>query len=814
MAQGTNHEDSPRIGVYICHCGLNIAGVIDCEKVAEAFKDYPGVVVSKDYRYMCSDPGQELIKEDIRKYNLNRVVVAACSPRMHEPTFRKCIAEAGLNPYLFEMANIREMCSWCHTHQREAANEKAIDMVRMAVEKARRLQPLETIEVPVTPKAMVIGGGVAGIQAALDLADMGFKVYMVEKSPTIGGTMALLDKTFPTLDCSICILGPKMVDVARHPNIELLSYSEVTSVDGFIGNFKVKVLKKPRYVKEEECNACGACTEVCPVEVPNEWDMGLGVRKAIYRPFPQAVPSVFLIDKDSCIECESCVEACREQGRDAIDFNMKPEEVELDVGAIIVATGFDLYDPTKAREYGYGRYPNVITAMELERLVNAAGPTHGHVIRPSDGRVPKSVAFITCVGSRDERAAPYCSGFCCMYTLKNAVLLREHYPDMEIYVIFMDMRAPFKGYEEFYRRARGEGIIFIRGRPSEIQEDPSTRNLIVSVENLATGEVMDLNVEMVVLSPAAIPSEGTQELARLLNITLDSTGFFMEAHFKLRPIDAATDGIFFAGSSQGPKDISYSVSQGSAAAARAARVLGRDKWEIEPIVASVVHPEKCRNIEGECGICASKCPYGAITVEPGKPAVVTPAKCHGCGTCVADCPSGALTQMHFTDDQVIFQIDAALRDKPEEKIIAFLCNWCSYAGADLAGTSRFQYPANVRPIRLMCSGRISRRFVLEAFKRGAGMVLASGCRFGDCHYIKGNYNAKARLEPLYKILKAVGISPNRFKMAWFSAAEGEYYSKLVTEMVDELNKMGLDRIKKENEAARPRLEKMLARMAR
>ncbi|RLG49274.1 MAG: methyl-viologen-reducing hydrogenase subunit delta [Thermoproteota archaeon] len=542
--------------------------------------------------------------------------------------------------------------------------------------------------------------------------------------------------------------------------------------------------------------------------------MGLGVRKAIYRPFPQAVPSVFLIDKDSCIECESCVEACREQGRDAIDFNMKPEEAELDVGAIIVATGFDLYDPTKAREYGYGRYPNVITAMELERLVNAAGPTHGHVIRPSDGRVPKSVAFITCVGSRDERAAPYCSGFCCMYTLKNAVLLREHYPDMEIYVIFMDMRAPFKGYEEFYRRARGEGIIFIRGRPSEIQEDPSTRNLIVSVENLATGEVMDLNVEMVVLSPAAIPSEGTQELARLLNITLDSTGFFMEAHFKLRPIDAATDGIFFAGSSQGPKDISYSVSQGSAAAARAARVLGRYKWEIEPIVASVVHPEKCRNIEGECGICASKCPYGAITVEPGKPAVVTPAKCHGCGTCVADCPSGALTQMHFTDDQVIFQIDAALRDKPEEKIIAFLCNWCSYAGADLAGTSRFQYPANVRPIRLMCSGRISRRFVLEAFKRGAGMVLASGCRFGDCHYIKGNYNAKARLEPLYKILKAVGISPNRFKMAWFSAAEGEYYSKLITEMVDELNKMGLDRIKKENEAARPRLEKMLARMAR
>ncbi|RLG51750.1 MAG: disulfide reductase [Thermoproteota archaeon] len=656
MAQGTNHEDSPRIGVYICHCGLNIAGVIDCEKVAEAFKDYPGVVVSKDYRYMCSDPGQELIKEDIRKYNLNRVVVAACSPRMHEPTFRKCIAEAGLNPYLFEMANIREMCSWCHTHQREAANEKAIDMVRMAVEKARRLQPLETIEVPVTPKAMVIGGGVAGIQAALDLADMGFKVYMVEKSPTIGGKMALLDKTFPTLDCSICILGPKMVDVARHPNIELLSYSEVTSVDGFIGNFKVKVLKKPRYVKEEECNACGACTEVCPVEVPNEWDMGLGVRKAIYRPFPQAVPSVFLIDKDSCIECESCVEACREQGRDAIDFNMKPEEVELDVGAIIVATGFDLYDPTKAREYGYGRYPNVITNLEFERLVNAAGPTGGVVLRPSDGRPPRRVAFIQCVGSRNVSAREYCSRICCMATLKHAHQLKEKSPSTEVVVFYMDLRSFGKGYEEFYRRVQEEGVRFIRGRVSKVLENPDTHNLVVRCEDTLSGEIVEMEFDMVVLAAGLTPPSDAEHLQKALKISRSPDGFFLEAHPKLRPVETHVPGIYLCGTAQGPKDIPDTVAQASAAAAQASIPLSAGKVVVEPITAQV-NEELC----GGCRICESICAYGAIAVvetERGAKARVHEAICQGCGACSGACPSGAITMKHFTDTQILAQIRA------------------------------------------------------------------------------------------------------------------------------------------------------------
>jgi heterodisulfide reductase subunit A len=392
--------EEPRIGVYVCHCGVNIGGVVDCKAVAEFAKTLKNVVVARDYKYMCADPGQEMIKKDIKEYSLNRVVVAACSPRLHEPTFRRCVAEAGLNPFLFEFANIREHCSWVHMHEPEKATEKAKDLVRMAVAKARLLEPLEFIKVGVTKRALVIGGGVAGIQAALDLADMGFETILVEKSPSVGGRMAQLDKTFPTNDCSICILAPKMVDVAKHPNVKLYAYSEVVDVQGYIGNFKVKIMKKPRYVDETKCTGCGQCAEVCPIEVPNEFDMGLGMRKAIYKPFPQAVPSKYTIDKEHCIECGLCAKVC---GPNAIDFNQKPEFIEVEVGTIICAIGYDPFDPTVREEYGYGVYDNVITALELERMINASGPTGGKVIRLSDGKKPKRIAFIQCVGSRDAK---------------------------------------------------------------------------------------------------------------------------------------------------------------------------------------------------------------------------------------------------------------------------------------------------------------------------------------------------------------------------------------------------------------------------
>ena len=799
-----------RIGVFICHCGLNIAGVLDIQELVEFAKTLPDVVYVKDNRYTCADPGQEEIRKGIKEHNLNRVVVAACSPRMHEPTFRRTVSEAGLNPYLFEMANIREFSSWCHPSTPKEATEKAKDLIKMAVAKARLLRPLQTMEVPVINKALIIGGGIAGISAALDLAEMGFKVYMLENSESIGGHMAQLDKTFPTLDCSICIEGPKMVDVGRHPNIEIISYADLLSVSGYVGNFKVKIRKNPRYVIEENCTGCGECRDVCPIEYPNEWDMNLGVRKAISVPFDQAVPLVYRINRDYCIECYKCVDACG--ARQAIDFEQQPEEIELEVGAIIVATGYDIYLPYDNPLYGYGKFANVITSLEFERLILAAGPTGGKVIRASDGKKPRSVAFIQCVGSRDTGKFPYCSNFCCMYTLKHVVQLKEKYKeDVETYVFYMDMRSNFKGYEEFYQRARELGANFIRGRVSRIFEDPKTKNLIIRAEDTQLGKPIEIEAEMVVLATAAIPKKGSDELARILNITRGSNGFFMESHPKLKPIDAPTDGIFFAGACQGPKDIPYSVSQGSGAASRAATVLSKPTWKIEPIIA-VVDPEKCRNVKTKCGICAQKCPYGAIKIVEKQPAQVIAAMCHGCGTCVAECPADAITQMHFTDAQILAQIRAALETNPEDKILAFLCNWCSYAGADLAGTSRLEYPPTIRPIRVMCSGRVDRDFVLEAFRLGAAGVMVGACHLPyDCHYISGNWKMKARMEALASMLHKLGLSPERFRIEYISAAEGVKFAQVVTEMTEQLKALGKEKIKAENKKLKPVLENMLKR---
>jgi heterodisulfide reductase subunit A len=799
-----------RIGVFICHCGLNIAGTLDIKQLVEYAKTIPDVVFVKENRYTCADPGQEEIRKGIKENNLNRIVVAACSPRMHEPTFRRTVSEAGLNPFLYEMANIREFASWCHPSTPQEATERAKDSIKMAVAKARLMMPLQTIEVPVTNKALVVGGGIAGMSAALDLAEMGFKVYLLENTESIGGHMAALDKTFPTLDCSICIEGPKMVDCGRHPNIEIISNADLMKVEGYIGNFKVKIRKKPRYVIADRCTGCGECKDVCPIEFPNEWDMNLGTRKAISVPFDQAVPLIYTINKDYCIECYKCVDICG--AREAIDFEQQAEEVEIEVGAIIVSTGFDVYLPYDIPLLGYGNYPNVITSMEFERLILAAGPTGGKVIRQSDGKKPRTVAFIQCVGSRDKNKYSYCSNFCCMYTLKHVVQLKEKYKeDIEVYVFYMDIRSPGKGYEEFYDRARINGVNFIHGRVSRIDEDPNTHNLLLHSEDQTLGQPIEIEADMVVLATAAIPKKGSEEIARILNLSRGADGFFMESHPKLKPMDAPTDGVFYAGACQGLKDIPFSVSQGSGAASRAATVISKPKWKIEPII-SVVDENRCRNVTSKCGVCEDKCPYGAIKIEPNKPAHIITASCHGCGTCVAECPQDAITQLHFTDAQILAQIRAALEEKPEDKILAILCNWYSYAGADLAGTSRFEYPPSIRAIRVMCSGRVDRDFVLEAFRLGAGMVLIGACHLPyDCHYINGNYKMKARTDALKAMLSKLGISPERFRVEYVSAAEGVHYAELIREIDSQRKALGVQKIKAENAKLRPIIENMLRR---
>ncbi len=770
-----------RIGVYVCHCGLNIAGSIDCKEVAEFASTLPNVVFARDYRYTCSDQGQELIKSDIKEYRLNRVVVASCSPRLHEPTFRKVCEEAGLNKYLFEMANIREQCSWVHLHDRKAATEKAKDLVKMAVAKAALLKPAKEIEVPIIRKALVIGGGVAGIQAALDLADTGHKVYLVEKEPSIGGMMARIDKTFPTMDCSICILAPKMSDVGHHPNIELLTNSEVIDVKGYIGNFRVKVLKKPRYVKEN-CSACGECSKVCPLMAPNEFDAGLALRHAIYTPFAQAVPSTYIIDMNLCLNkngvivCDKCIKSC---DRQAIDFTMKPETVELEVGTIIVATGADVFDPSALPQYGYGKYINVITSLEFERLINAGGPSGGRLIRPSDMKVPKRVAFIQCVGSRSNRTGrTYCSNVCCMNTIKDSLLIKEHWPQTEIYVFYVDIRAYGKGFEDLYKRAKKEDVIFIRGLPAKIIEDKKTRNLWLIGENTLLNEPYKMNFDMVVLSVGIEPRKDSEVIQRLLTLSRTQDGFFMEAHPKLRPVDAATGGIFFAGCAEAPKDIKDSVTQASAAAARAGILMAKGKVTVEAITP-ILNVEKCK----ACGLCTKVCPYNAITLNKElKRVEIVEAACGGCGTCAAECPIDALTQNHFADEQIIAQIDSVTEYDADKKIVAFCCNWCAYAGADFAGVSRMQYPPNVRIIRIMCSGRVAPKFVERAFARGAAAVLVAGCHPGDCHYINANYHTQRRVERLWKKMEQNKLNKERLQLLWVTAAEGERFASKIYEM--------------------------------
>ena len=775
-------EEEIRIGVFVCDCGLNIAGSVDTEEVRRYAEKLPNVVVSVRNRYTCADPGQQEIKKHIKEHRLNRVVVASCTPRLHEVTFRNCIEQAGLNPYLLEMASIREHASWVHLYDREAATKKAKDIVKIAVARASLLQPQQELEIPITDDALVIGGGVAGIQAALDLADARHHVYLVEEQPSIGGIMAQLDKTFPTMDCSICVLGPKMMDVGRHPRITLLTYSTVEAVSGYVGNFRVKVRKKARHVDETVCTACGKCAEVCPVVVPDEFQHGFSSRKAAHIPFPQAVPSAYLIDMRHClgnnpVACAKCIDAC---DKHCIDLHMEDKIVELEVGTIIVATGMGVYDPTPLDEYGYTRYENVITSMEFERLICGGGPTDGHLIRPSDHQTPKRIGFIQCVGSRTaNRGNPYCSNVCCMNSIKDSLLIKEHYPDAEIYVFYMDIRAFGKGFEDLFRRSKEMGVHYIRGLPGEVTEDPKTRNLHVRVENTTAARIEDYELDMVVLSVGLEPRGHLKQLTTILNLSQTADGFVMEAHPKLRPVDAPTPGIFFAGCVEAPKDIKDSVTQAGAAAARSSIILNAGKLRSEALKA-IVDLNKCNS----CGLCAKVCPYSAIKVDvkAKSGAHITAAACAGCGTCAAECRFDAITMQHFSDAQILAQIDAALESEPENKIVSFLCNWCSYAGGDLAGVSRLQYPPNNRFIRTMCSGRVSEKFILHAFEKGAPIVLVSGCHTNDCHYINANHWTQRRVERLWERMKKLGIRPERLQLEWISAAEGPRFAQIMRQL--------------------------------
>ena len=658
-----------KIGVFVCWCGSNIAATVDVEAVSQALSKEPGVVFSTNYQYMCSQTGQDLIQEKVRELGLTGVVVCSCSPRMHENTFRKTCEKAGLNPYMVEIANIREQCSWIHKDKAEAT-KKAIILGRAAIAKVMLNAPLQAGTSPVKKRALVIGGGIAGIQTALDIADAGFEVDIVEKKPTIGGKMTQIDKTFPTLDCAACILTPKMVDCAQNEKIHIYAYSEVAAVKGFVGNFKVTIRKKARFVDTTKCTGCGLCTEKCPQKkVPNEFNLGLDTRRAIYIPFAQAVPKVATIDPDYCNmlqkgKCGVCARVC---SAGAIDYTQKDELIEEEYGAIVAATGFNPIDLSQFNEFAYAQSPDVVSSLEFERLMNAAGPTGGTLLRPSDGKHPHTIVFVQCVGSRcdgAQKGKPYCSKICCMYTAKHAMLCREKYPDTEVYVFYIDVRTPGKNFDEFYRRAVEEyGVHYIKGMVGKVV--PQNGVLKVQASDLLDNRQLHIDADMVVLAAAIEPDKSARSLATMLTASMDTNDFFTEAHPKLRPVESPTAGIFLSGTCQGPKDIPETVAQAGAAAAKVIGLLSKSQLLCNPCTAQ---PDElmCNG----CSSCEKVCPYGAITyinkefrglnrtTVLRRVAQVNPAVCQGCGACTVACMSGAMDLKGFSNRQIMAEVDA------------------------------------------------------------------------------------------------------------------------------------------------------------
>ena len=645
-----------RIGVFVCHCGLNIAKTVRVSELAQFASTLPDVVVAKDYKFMCSTPGQEMIANDIREHRLDRVIVTACSPLMHEQTFRKVLAASGLNQYLLTIVNIREQVSWV-THDLDEGTAKAKALLNGAVSRSRLLMPLTSRVIDVNPDVMVLGGGIAGIQAALELANTGRKVYLVEKNSTIGGHMAQFDKTFPTLDCSACILTPKMDSVLQHKNIQLMTSCEVSEVKGFVGNFDITIRQKARYVDHDKCNACLACTEKCPGKSVSEWDEGLVKRKAIYIPFPQAVPQKPVIDREACTffkkgKCRLCEKVCEQK---AIDFGEQDTFSTVKVGAVIVATGYDLMDTRDLIQYGYGKYPGVYNALEVERLFNSAGPTSGKVTL-RDGSEPKAIAILHCIGSRDKNSHEHCSRVCCMYSLKFAHLFKEK-TSADVYQFYIDIRAAGKGYEEFYNRIIEEDVKFIRGKVARVAKSVDEPDrLIVEAEDTITGKFIKLPVDMVVLSPAMIPRSNAKDVARLFNLSTDKQGFFMERHPKLAPLATMSEGVFIAGVCQSPKDIPDTVAQANGAAAEALTIVVKDKLELEATTV-MVNPASCC----ACQNCVRVCPYGApFFNEPKGVSEINEALCKGCGLCASVCPSSAIIARHFTNEQVLAEMEGLM----------------------------------------------------------------------------------------------------------------------------------------------------------
>ena len=768
--------EKPRVGIFVCECGGNIGDVVDVKKVVEAVKSWEGVVVAKYHRYLCSKPGQEMILDAIKKQNLDRVVVASCTPRMHLPTFQSVLERAGLNPYMLEFVNIREQDSWVHGPKpSEEATKKAISLIRGGYERSLELEPLEKIREKCSREILIVGGGIAGITAALELGYLGYKVHLVERKPSIGGNMAKLTKVFPTLDCAQCILTPRMAEVGRNPNVNLLTYAEVQEISGRPGNYNVKVFMKPRGVDVEKCRSCGVCAKVCPVTVPDEYNEGLSERKAAYIEFPQAVPSAYTIDFEACTKCGKCEQLCPAK---AINLEDKGKIVELNVGAIIMATGYQLYDANKLKQYGYGIYPDVITMMALERLTSASGPTGGYV-KKADGSDVKKIAIVLCAGSRDKNHIPYCSRICCMYSLKQAFLLKKML-GIDVTIYYTDIRATGKGYEELYWRCQEAGVVFIRGKVAEIWKNKNGK-LVVVAEDTLLNEVQEDEYDMVALATPMIPSAGLQELAAKMKLAIGEDGFIQEKHPKLDPVDSLKAGIFACGCALSPKDVRDTVSDALAAAAKASLFLKEEYVTTSPEKAFVI-TELCDG----CEACVKICPVNAITMQGGK-AKVDPFICVGCGACIPICPREAIDFKNATSRQIFATLRGVLSDKaPDEvRIVAFVEKEVGYTGMDFLGLDRTNYPENIRIVAVPSTAIIGLKHLLYAFAYGAdGVLLIEGQEEIDEKF------GMRRVNEIMRSLGEYGIERMRVRYSYVPLPVYKKAAELFTMFTERIKKFG------------------------
>ncbi len=768
-------KKKPKIGVYVCHCGGNISDTVYVDQVADYAEKLPDVSLVRSISHMCSEEGQKAIIEDIENEHLDRVVVAACSPQFQGETFKKAAAKAGLNPYMIDMANIREQSAWPHFEDRQKATEKAKLLTKMAVERMEEAEPAQAEKIPIGKSVLVIGAGIAGIQASLDLADAGFEVHLVEEKPAIGGHMAQLSRTFPTNDCASCILSPKMADVMEHPGIHLYRYSEIEEISGTVGDFQVKIKEKPTYVDAEACTACNQCTEVCPVIVPDEHDMGLTLRKAIYLPSAIAIPHAHVLDENACLgleplACGKCAEVCHVN---AINYDQKPKEIDVKADTIIVATGYDIFDARLKPQYGYAKFENVLNALELERILVHMG--EGKMIK----KLGKRIAFVQCVGSRDAQVGNlYCSRICCMYATKLALMLKHMDASRDIYMFYTDLRAYGKGFEEYYRRAQEMGIKFVRGRPGELRENPDNKKIIVKVEDTLTRNILEGEFDQVVLSVGLRPSEGTIEIAEKLKLPRGPDGFLQEAHAKFKPLDTAVEGVFIAGTAQGPKDIPDSVAQASGAAARAIRLMNRGEFELSPVKAAI-DPGLCDG----CGMCVEACPANAIAMMGGMAAVNTPS-CKGCGACISSCHADAIDLKVFTNAKIMEEIEAALEDKKpgENRIILFADDMCTYRLADGVGTAKMTYSPDVLIIRVPSSARATPEMMARAFELGADGIMLGECEPAVSPFPGTGQVIGKQVEQLKSMLDKAGIEKERVLFS-------QYVTVMFSRFVNETNRM-------------------------